>query len=81
MNNIEPYPYITTVTVTGFTLEIVNFVPNTSVRVRVVQYAGDKVVKTMDFVTLEGQAYSDWGNDDNYLIQYVATQMGFVLTP
>ena len=79
MNNIDPSPYITTVTVTGFTLEIVKFVPNTLVQVRVIQYSGERVVKN-DYVMLEGQAYSDWGNDDNYLIQYVATQMGFVLT-
>ena len=31
------------------------------------------------FVTLEGEDYANWGNSDDYIINYVANKLGFTI--
>jgi hypothetical protein len=33
------------------------------------------------FFTLEGDLYQQWAGDDNYVIEYIATQLGSSYTP
>jgi hypothetical protein len=75
---IVPCEMVTTIMATGFTFDVSEFIPNTSATFRVVVYSeqGQKKIKT---IKLEGQAYLDWGNDDDYIIQYIATQLGCTL--
>lgn len=32
-------------------------------------------------ITISGEDYKNWGNDDSYLINFVAKQLGFTLSP
>ena len=75
---IVPSEMIVVTMLTGFNYEIMEFIPNTSAKLRVIIYS-ENVPKKIETVILEGQAYADWGNNDDYLTQYVATTLGFTL--
>ena len=32
-------------------------------------------------ITMSGDDYKNWGNDDNYVQQFVAKQLGFTIAP
>lgn len=79
MSNIEPVDKTTTKTITRFTLDISKMTLNSSASFRVSLFdANDKYIDATN-VTLEGQDYLDWGNDDQYVIDFVARQLGFVI--
>ena len=81
MSDIVPVDKTTTKTITRFTLDISKMTLNESATFRVSLFgANDKYIDATS-VTLEGQAYLDWGNDDTYVINYVATALGFVIVP
>lgn len=78
MSAIEPVDKTTTQTIVRFTLDIVELLLNQSATFRVSLYnINDKLVDTK-FVTLEGADYNNWGNEDEYILQFVANQLGFV---
>ena len=81
MSAIVPVDKTTTKTVVRFTLDIIELVLNTSATFRVVTYDIDGASIDTQFVVLEGTAYSNWGNNDEYVVQYVANQLGFVIVP
>jgi len=81
MSDIQPVDKTTTKTITRFTLDISKMTLNSSASFRVSFFdANDKYIDATN-VTLEGQAYLDWGNDDQYVINYVAAELGFTLLP
>jgi hypothetical protein len=78
MSAIEPVDKTTTQTIVRFTLDIVELLLNQSATFRVSLYnINDKLVDTK-FVTLEGADYNNWGNEDEYILQFVANDLGFV---
>ena len=78
MSAIEPVDKTTTQTIIRFTLDIVELLLNQSATFRVSLYnINDKLVDTK-FVTLEGADYNNWGNEDEYILQFVANDLGFV---
>ena len=79
MSAIVPKTETTTRVVVRFTLDAIELILNTSATFRVVLYDIDGVSINMQFVVLEGTAYSNWGNNDDYVLQYVANQLGFTL--
>jgi hypothetical protein len=80
MSDIEPVDKTTTKTITRFSLDISKMTLNESATFRVSMFdVNDKYIDATN-VTLEGQAYLDWGNDDTYVINYVATTLGFILS-
>ena len=81
MSNIEPYDETTTKTTVRFSLDISRMTLNESATFRVSLYDANDDCFANKYVTLEGQAYLDWGNDDQYVIDYIATELGFVLVP
>jgi len=79
MSAIVPVDKTTTQTIVRFAMDIIELVLNTSATFRVLCYdIKDKLVDTQ-FVTLEGDDYTNWGNEDEYVVQYVANQLGFIL--
>lgn len=81
MSNIEPVERLTVQTIVRFSLDIIEMILNTSATFRVLCYdTNDKIVETK-FVTLEGDDYVNWGNDDDYVTEFVATELGFTLVP
>ena len=81
MNNIIPYDKTTIQTVTCFELIITEMVYNTSATFRVILYGKTRNIISIEYVKIEGQDYTNWNNDDNYVINFVATKLGFVLQP
>jgi len=79
MSAIVPVDKTTTKTVVRFALDIIELVLNTSATFRVISYDIDGASIETQFVVLEGTAYSNWGNNDEYVVQYVANQLGFTL--
>jgi hypothetical protein len=33
----------------------------------------------LKFITLAGKDYTNWGKDDNYIINFIASKLGFIL--
>jgi len=79
MSDIVPVDKTTTKTVVRFAMDIIELVLNTSATFRVISYGVDGASIETQFVVLEGTAYSNWGNNDEYVVQYVANQLGFTL--
>jgi hypothetical protein len=81
MSDIVPKIETTTKTVVRFTMFISQLVLNTSASFRVFTYdIKDEIVDNV-IVSLEGEAYTAWGNNDDYVIKYIASQLGFTLLP
>lgn len=77
MSAIEPVDKITMQTIVRFSLDITELLLHQSATFRVSLYnVNDKLVDTK-FVTLEGDDYTNWGNDDEYILQFLANKLGF----
>jgi hypothetical protein len=81
MSDIVPVDKTTTKTVVRFAMDIIELIVNTSATFRVISYDIDGASIETQFVVLEGTAYSNWGNNDEYVVQYVANQLGYVIVP
>lgn len=81
MSAIVPVDKTTTQTIIRFVLDITELILNTSATFRVISYGIDGKSIETQFVVLEGTAYSNWGNNDEYVVQYVANQLGYVIVP
>jgi|APFre7841882793_1041355.scaffolds.fasta_scaffold02451_2 hypothetical protein len=79
MSTIVPAQSTITNTVVRFEVFITDLVLNTSASFKVWLYdALDKLVE-VKYVSMIGQDYLNWGNDDKYVLQFVASQLGFTL--
>jgi hypothetical protein len=79
MSFIEPVDKTITQTIVRFSLDIIELILNTSATFRVLCYdVNNKLIETK-FVSLEGTDYTNWGNDDEYVVQFVSSQLGFIL--
>lgn len=76
-----PYDQTTIKTAVRFSLDISQMILSVSATFRVSLYDLNDRCFGNNYVTLEGQDYLDWGNDDQYVIDFVARQLGFVLLP
>jgi len=81
MSAIVPVDKTTTKTVVRFAMDIIELILNTSATFRVITYDIDGASIDTQFVVLDGTAYSNWGNNDEYVVQYVANKLGFTLVP
>jgi len=79
MSDIIPTEKTTTKVVVRFAMDIIDLVLNTSATFRVITYdiEGSSIDTTS--VLLAGEDYTNWGTNDEYVIQFVATQLGFTL--
>ena len=81
MSDIVPVDKTTTQTIIRFALDITELILNTSATFRVTSYGIEGRSIETQFVVLAGTAYSNWGNNDEYVVQYVANQLGYVIVP
>ena len=79
MANIVPIDKTVIQTITRFTLDISELILNTSARFRVSQYDADDKLITASNVTIEGDEYINWSNDDTYIINLISQKMGFII--
>lgn len=79
--NIQPKEIAVINTITKITIQITNIIINKSVVLLVSFYDDkDKYISTLN-LNLEGEDYSNWGNDDNYLINYVSNKLNIQPIP
>jgi hypothetical protein len=79
MPAIVPVDRVTTVTIYSFTIDSIEVDLFNSARIRVYLMNQDNVGIDCTFVTLAGESYANWGNNDDYIINYVASALGFTL--
>lgn len=61
-------------TYSSFTFSIVKIVPNTSIDVNIVVYADDQTAKSF-VVNIHGKEYTDWLDDDTYLVDLLKAKI------
>lgn len=79
MSAIVPLDKVTTLTIYSFTLDRIEVDLFNSARIRVNLMDQNNNRIDCTFVTLTGDDYSNWGNSDDYIINYVANKLGFTI--
>jgi hypothetical protein len=79
MSAIVPLDKVTTLTIYSFTLDRIEVDLFNSARIRVNLMDQNNNRIDCTFVTLEGEDYTNWGNSDDYIINYVANKLGFTI--
>ena len=79
MNVIEPFTKITTQVITSFTVSCrtLNLFENAVFVVE--SFDKNKVLVVRDLVTLTNEEYTQWNNNDEFIINIVAKQLGYKL--
>ena len=77
---IEPSTQTVTNIITSFTVTVSDVTLFTCANLTVNLYNADPLLVDTVYMTLSGDDYNNWANDDDYVIQYVATKLGFVIT-
>jgi len=77
---VVPTPLPTTPPIiASFNYNVNSLVLNSTITFNVVLLDTNNVPVTVKQVTLSGEAYTNWGNNDNYVILYICNELG--LTP
>jgi hypothetical protein len=78
---IEPFTQVVTNIITSFIADVTNIQLFTSANISVNLYNADpNLIKTVN-LPLVGADYANWANNDQYIIDYVAEKLGFVILP
>jgi len=83
MNNtipIEDFIYTRESTVNNIQIRVMNVELYKSVSVYVMLFSDKTVVDTKNFL-LTGDDYTSWGNDDDYIVNYVLTKLNLTKLP
>ena len=76
---INSFEKVTTQTFNSISVNVQNIVLNQSVTVAVQFYDASGNLADIQFVTLTGADYDNWGKDDSYIVTTVATNLGLTL--
>lgn len=76
--NVEQKEIVVTNIINNIIIRIINMKIKSYVNLSVMTMENNKLLSNHTF-HLEGDDYNNWGNDDNYLIQYVLDKLH--LTP
>lgn len=68
-----------TTTSTSFELFIGEWILHKSARFRVIMMDDNNKMTETIYVTLSGEDYLNWGNDDQYVINFIASQLGLTI--
>ncbi len=79
MSAIVPLDKVTILTIYSFTLDRIEVDLFNSARIRVNLMDQNNNRIDCTFVTLTGEDYANWGNSDDYIINYVANKLGFTV--
>jgi hypothetical protein len=78
---IQPATETTTKVITSFTVNVMRLELFQSVTVNAMLYGENGNFQEVKTLTLSGQDYLDWNNNDQYLIDKVAEKLGFTIAP
>ena len=79
MPQIVPCEQITTKVISGFNIQNIELVLFNSARIIVQLLDENSNMMDIKFITMEGADYTSWGSDDNYILIFVATKLGFTI--
>jgi len=79
MPTITPFNVISTATITSFDIDGIEIKLFTSAKIRVNLFGADEQRVDIRYVSLIGNDYVNWGNDDQYIITFVANALGFTI--
>ena len=81
MSAIEPKTVTTTQTITSFQVKCSALTLFESATFSVFCFDENNTMVSTDKIILSQEEYLTWQNNDEYIIQLVATKLGFVLAP
>jgi hypothetical protein len=67
--------------INSFRVYVNNVVLFTSAMLTVELYNADPALIRTEYMTIAGEDYQNWANNDDYIIQFVASKYGFVILP
>jgi hypothetical protein len=74
--DVVPSPYVRpSINITSIQVRVINLNLFQSVNVNVLLFSNNDYVDSKSYL-LEGDDYTNWGNDDNYIIDYVLDKLG-----
>jgi len=77
---INDYEQVITKKYNYITIKVTNVVLKTSVEIQVMFYDSNKVMGDMKMLTLTGSDYTNWGNDDSYIVNMICQKFGLTLS-
>ena len=80
MSNILPFEIVSTLTVNRFEIDSIDIRLFTSAVIRVNLFDLNGFRVSVKNVLMEGENYTKWGNDDQYIISFVTNSLGFTPT-
>jgi hypothetical protein len=78
--NVQASIITTVKTITSFNVRVQQLELFKSVSLIVMLFDTDGIVIDTKFMTLEGQDYLAWNNDDQYILNYVANKLNLTLS-
>jgi hypothetical protein len=81
MSAIEPKTVTTTQTITSFQVRCSSLTLFETAKFSVLCFDDNNTLVSSDNIVLSQEEYLAWQNDDDYILQLVATKLGFVLVP
>ena len=79
--SINAFDIVTTNTATSFKVEVNKVNLFVSADIRISLFSENNNIIRRDYLTLSGDSYNNWANNDEYIITYVANYYGFILKP
>ena len=80
-SNIQPFVVTTTRTVVSFSVSCQTLNLFTNATFRVDSYDADGNIVDRKFLTMTKDQYLEWNNNDEYVVNFVATELGYVIVP
>ena len=77
--NVQPKDIVTTRTINSIEITETIVQLNTSAKIVVKLLDENESLINVEVLTISETEYTNWGNDDQYIIDYALTQLGLVL--
>ncbi len=81
MYTIQPYDLVTTRSVGSFRIDQIQVSLFKQANISVVLYDTNGIAFELKQLQMTGADYDAWSTDDDYVVQYVCSQLGFNITP
>jgi hypothetical protein len=78
--SIQPKEEIVRKTITAIDISVERVALNVSASIQVKMYDESGAIVDYQVIMLKGDDYAQWAADDQYIIEFVCTRLGFVLS-
>ena len=81
LNIPDVFPFVKSesINITSISINVNNIKFNNSANIKVIFYTDKQTSGGITTLVLSGSDYNDWGNDDDYIKNYVASQLNIVI--